>query len=239
MESSQKNLEISKLLEKVVTKDPRITVQYFNTIFGFFNYYSTTSMRSFIKLDKEPDDPRTYDVIFDALTILDTSLPDYSNLVVRDIVDAYTEYSLDKQNISRSQLAVLADLSDGAISKIFNGNLESKPNSAAIDVYELLRLDLVPSYKSNYNFTNTIQNYRQIRDLIFRSRLGDGFNILSNTDLAEKLNFDVDLFEHPEKICKDARTYNEVANTLYRLLPNYSFNFSKRKNKDTTYMGLI
>ena len=58
-------------------------------------------------------------------------------------------------------------------------------------------------------------------------------------EFAKKVNFDVDLFEHPEKICKDARTYNEVANTLYRLLPNYSFDFSKRKDQDTTYMGLI
>lgn len=239
MASPEKIKQVPKLFEKVSKKDPRITVKYFNTIFGFFNYYSTSAMGSFIRFDKYSDDPRTYDVIFDALTILDESLPDYSDLIVQDIVDAYSEYSLYKQNISRSQLAVLADLSDGAISKIFNGNLESKPTLAAIDVYELLRLDLVPSYKLDYNFTNTIQNYRQIRDLIFRSRLGDGFNVLSNTDLAKKLNFDVDLFEHPEKICKDARTYNEVANTLYRLLPNYSFDFSKRKDQDTTYMGLI
>ena len=103
----------------------------------------------------------------------------------------------------------------------------------------MLRLDLIPSYKLDYNFTNTLQNYRQIRNLIFRVRLGDGSNVLSNAELANKLNFDVDLFNNPEKICKDARIYNEIANTLYRLLPNYSFDFSKRKDQDTTYMGLI
>ena len=103
MASPERIKQVPKLFEKVSKKDPRITVKYFNTIFGFFNYYSTSAMGSFIRFDKYSDDPRTYDVIFDALTILDESLPDYSDLIVQDIVDAYSEYSLYKQNISRSQ----------------------------------------------------------------------------------------------------------------------------------------
>lgn len=234
------NKEIIKLFERVTTKDPRITVKYFSSIFGFFNYYSTSAMGTFLRLAKDPDDERTYDALVDALKILDESLIDYSNLTMQDVVDAYAEYNLYKKNISRSQLSVLANLSDGSLSKILNNsNPNAKPNAYAIDVYEMLRLDLIPSYKLDYNFTNTLQNYRQIRNLIFRVRLGDGPNVLSNDELANKLNFDVDLFNNPEKICKDARIYNEIANTLYRLLPNYSFDFSKRKDQDTTYMGLI
>lgn len=208
-----------KQLEEVRKKDERRTFAEFYLTFDLDDYYSSSMVHLLMSGKRQPRNMKILDFLERCIQIYDQYTDNYV-MATPDALSAMLVQTEERYEMELSIDTLRRQIHGN--NAVILGALKKKHNQFSNDLYDLFDHQLFEKRRTPDSMTNTVDAYQELLNRIMRDAIADGTKILTKREIAERSQVDLEILEHPEVACHDAKLYMEVYEKLVLAQQDYA-----------------